>query len=62
MPTFQCDLMQRWSGKTWYRRYYNCLATKFSRTFKNDDFAIADLEIVSFVGSNGRPYDDWYYE
>lgn len=62
MPTFQVDLMTKYGGKTWYRRYYNALATKFTRTLKNDDFTLADLEIQCFTGSNGRPYDEWHYE
>lgn len=62
MPTFQCDVMRRFNGKTEYRRYYNCLATKFSANAKNDDFMIADLEIITFAGSNGRPFDVWVYE
>jgi hypothetical protein len=53
-PVFQIDLMAQMHGKTYYIRYPNCISTKLSRTFKNDDFTIPEFDISAFADSSGN--------
>lgn len=62
MPVFTCDLQTQYLGKTLYVRYPNCIASKFTRDFKNDDFAIPEFEIDCFADSNGNISYMYAYE
>jgi hypothetical protein len=53
-PVFQVDLMAQMHGKTYYVRYPNCISTKLSRAFKNDDFTIPEFDISAFADSSGN--------
>lgn len=53
-PVFQVDFMAQMHGKTYYIRYPNCISTKLSRTFKNDDFTIPEFDISAFADSSGN--------
>lgn len=61
-PVFSVDLMTQYLGKTVYVRYGNVIATKLSRTFKNDDFSIPDFEMSAFQDANGVVYTAYFYE
>lgn len=61
-PVFSVDLMTQYLGKTVYVRYPQVIATKLSRTFKNDDFSIPDFEMSAFADSNGVVYSAYFYE
>lgn len=53
-PTFSVDLMAQMHGKTYYVRYPNCISTKLSRTFKNDDFTVPEFDISAFADASGN--------
>jgi hypothetical protein len=38
--------------RTFWRKFPNCVATKLSMDFKNDDFVVPDFEISAFADSN----------
>ncbi len=61
-PVFSVDLMTQYLGKTVYVRYPQVIATKLSRTFKNDDFAIPDFEMSAFADNSGVVYSAYFYE
>lgn len=61
-PVFQVDLQQQYLGKTWYLRFPQCISTKFSRTYKNDDFTIPEFDIDSFADAAGNIAYLWAYE
>lgn len=58
-PFFQVDLMAKKNGNTHYLRYPNVMASKLSRTFKNDDFTIPDFEMTAFADSSGYISYQW---
>lgn len=53
-PVFAVDLMAQMHGLTYYIHYPNCISTKLSRTFKNDDFTIPEFDISAFADSSGN--------
>lgn len=61
-PFFSVDLReQQPNGKNWTVRYPNAMTTKISKGFKNDDFAVPDIEITCFADSSGNiSYQCWY--
>ena len=61
-PVFAVDLMTQYLGKTVYVHYPQVIATKLSRTFKNDDFSIPDFEMNAFADSSGVVYSAYFYE
>lgn len=61
-PVFAVDLQTRYLGKTLYIHYPQVVATKLSRSWKNDDFTIYDLEMEAFADVNGVVADMYYYE
>lgn len=54
MPIFQVDLSTQYQGKTVYIRYPNCVASSFTRSYKNDDFAIPEFTIDAFADGSGN--------
>ena len=61
-PVFAVDLATSYLGKTVYVHYPQVVATKLSRTWKNDDFTIYDFDMEAFADSNGVIYDGFFYE
>jgi hypothetical protein len=63
-PTFQAVFQAKrgTTGRTWFRRFPNCIATKLSAEFKNDDFTIPDFEATAFADSSGNIQYQGYYE
>lgn len=62
-PTFMVEFLakRQTTGETFFRRYPNCVATKLSADYKNDDFTINDMEISAFADSNGNIQYQGYY-
>lgn len=54
MPIFAVDLATQYMGKTMYVRYPNCIASTFTRSYKNDDFSIPEFTIDAFADSAGN--------
>jgi hypothetical protein len=53
VPVFSAQFFNSRSGKgAMWRKFPQCVATKLSMDFKNDDFVIPDLEISCFVDAN----------
>jgi len=61
-PVFQVDLMAQMHGKTYYVRFPNAISTKLSRTFKNDDFTIPEMDISCFADSTGHIHYSYFSE
>ncbi len=61
-PVFAVDLMTQYLGKTIYVHYPNVIATKLTRTFKNDDFAIPDFDMEAFADDSGVVASVYFYE
>jgi hypothetical protein len=61
-PVFAVDLATRYLGKTIYVHYPQVIATKLSRTWKNDDFTIYDMDMEAFADANGTVATAYYYE
>ena len=61
-PVFAVDLQTRYLGKTIYAHYPQVVATKLSRSWKNDDFTIYDFEMEAFTDSSGNVCYLYYYE
>lgn len=55
-PTFQVDFMAQMHGNTYYISYPNCVSTKLSRTFKNDDFTVPEFDIQAFASAAGTVF------
>ena len=62
-PTFSCifQAKRQTTGQTFFRRFPNCVATKLSADFKNDDFTIPDFEVNAFADSLGNIQYQGYY-
>jgi len=62
-PTFQVEFqaLRQTTGETWFTRFPNCVATKLSRNFKNDDFTIPDFEIQAFADTTGNIQYQGFY-
>jgi hypothetical protein len=62
-PTFQAIFMakRQTTGETWFTRFPNCVATKLTRDFKNDDFTIPDFEASAFADSLGNIQYQGFY-
>ena len=52
VPVFSAQFFNSRNGHSVWRKFPRCVATKLSMDFKNDDFAIPDLEISCFQDSN----------
>lgn len=61
-PVFAVDLQAQYLGKTIYVHYPQVVATKLSRTWKNDDFTIYDMDMECFADANGILYSAYFYE
>lgn len=53
-PFFQVNLMTQKNGNTDYIIFPQVMASKLSRTFKNDDFTIPEFEMQAFADSTGN--------
>lgn len=53
-PVFEVNFMAQMHGKTYTIRYPNCISTKLSRAFKNDDFTIPEFDISAFADASGN--------
>lgn len=51
-PIFSAQFMASKNGKTIWRKFPNCIATKLSSDYKNDDFTIPDFEAGAFADSS----------
>jgi hypothetical protein len=62
-PTFQIEFQafRQTTGETFFRRFPNCVATKLTADFKNDDFTIPDFEASAFADSLGNIQYQGYY-
>lgn len=61
-PFFQVDLRVSKNGKNFTVKYPKAMASKISRTFKNDDYTIPEIDIVCFADSLGNVSYNCYYE
>ena len=61
-PVFAVDLAARYLGKSIYIHYPQVVATKLSRTWKNDDFTIYDFDMEAFADSSGNINYQYYSE
>lgn len=52
VPVFAAQFFNSRNGHTQWRRFPQCVATKLSMDFKNDDFVIPDFEISCFADAN----------
>lgn len=52
VPVFTAQFYNSRNGQSVWRRFPQCVATKLSMDFKNDDFAIPDFEIACFADAN----------
>jgi hypothetical protein len=52
VPVFSAQFFVKRNGRTMWRKFPQCVATKLSMDFKNDDFVIPDMEISCFADSN----------
>jgi hypothetical protein len=52
VPIFAAQFYVSRKGHTLWRKFMNCVATKLTMDFKNDDFVIPDFEIGAFADSN----------
>jgi hypothetical protein len=52
VPVFSCQFFNKRRTHTIWRKFPQCVATKLTMDFKNDDFVIPDLEISAFADSN----------
>ena len=53
-PTFQCDLMMPYNGKTTVLTLYACVATKLAFATKLDDFMIPEVDFAAFANAGGQ--------
>lgn len=62
-PTFACHFLakRQTTGETFYRRFPNCVSTKLSSEYKNDDFTIPDFEATAFADGSGNIQYQGYY-
>jgi hypothetical protein len=54
VPVFSAQFFIKRNGRTMWRKFPNCVATKLSMDFKNDDFVIPDMEISCFADSSNN--------
>jgi hypothetical protein len=52
VPVFSAQFFNTRRGRSVWRKFPACVATKLSMDFKNDDFVIPDFEIAAFADSN----------
>ncbi len=52
VPVFSCQFFNTRRSQTFWRKFPQCVATKLSMDFKNDDFVIPDFEISAFADAN----------
>lgn len=57
-PVFKLVLGESYNGNGLSLVLYQCIATKLSMTFKNEDFMIPELDFSAFANSAGN-YFDW---
>jgi hypothetical protein len=56
MPTFTFDYLNNQWGTNFYMRFYNCIASKISRPFKNNDYVVRELDFDAYAGTSGNVY------
>jgi hypothetical protein len=61
-PFFQVDFNVTKNGKNFTVKFPKAMSTKISRSFKNDDYTIPELDIVCFADSLGNVSYNCYYE
>lgn len=52
VPVFSAQFFNKRNGRTHWRKFPSCVATKLSMAFKNDDFVVPDFEISCFADPN----------
>ena len=52
VPVFSCQFFNSRRTQSVWRKFPQCVATKLSMDFKNDDFVIPDFEISAFADAN----------
>lgn len=55
-PTFAVALSAPYQGKNFHLRFPQCISSKLSFGFKNDDFAIPELDFDAFADAAGNVY------
>ena len=53
-PTFRCDLLVPYKGKSLIYTLNTCIASKLSIATKQDDFVIPEFDFDAFADSNGN--------
>lgn len=61
-PFFQVDLAAKKNGNVYTVKFPKAMSTKISRTFKNDDYTIPEIEIVCFADQLGNISYNCYSE
>jgi hypothetical protein len=51
-PTFRCDILLPFNGRTLIATVYNCVASKLSMATKLDDFTIPEIDFDAFADPN----------
>lgn len=56
-PTFKLVLGEQFGGNGLGLILYNCIATKLTLDFKNEDFMIPEMDFSAFANSSGQFFD-----
>jgi hypothetical protein len=59
-PTFQIDYATSLYGKSYYVRFYACIAEKLSRAHKLSDFMMPEVDFSFFANAAGNVYEVSY--